>query len=364
MTDYPPPRNDGPNEPTGDGTDETRQFPSYPDSGDAGAGRHEQQPPQYPPAGGYGSQPPQYGQQPPQYGQQPYGQQPPAGGGYGNQPPQYGQQPPQYGQQPPQYGQPQYGAGGGGFGGGDYPPQYPTGSGQNQPPSFSAPNKLDVGQSLSYGWNKFKNNAGIWILMMLVTLVIILAIQIPFGAASAISGNGNAPSAGLTLIGGILTSLVTAFVHAAFVRGALHEVDGRRPGFGDFFQFDNVGNIAIAGLLVGVLGAIGSLLQLLGGFGLVLSLLWTIAVSFFTLFVFQFVVDQRQDAVTALKSSYNLVREHIADVALLALALVAILFVGALLCCVGLFVAAPVAAIASTYAYRVLVKGPISPPTA
>lgn len=330
MTDYPPPRNDGPDPTGGDAPDETRQFPSYPDSGDAGAGRHEQ-PPLYPPAGGYGSQPPQYGQQP-------------------------------YGQQPPQYGQPQGGFGGGGFGG-DYPPQYPTGGGQNNPGYFP-PAKINVGEALSYGWEKFKNNAGIWVLLVLVTLAIMIAIQIPFGIAGAVSGSAESPSAVATIIGGILTAIVSAFVHAAFVRGALHEVNGRRPGFGDFFQFDNVGNIAIAGLLVGLLGAVGSLLQFLGVVGLILSLLWMIAVSIFTLFTFQFVVDQNQDAVTALKSSYNLVLANVGDVILLALALAGIIIVGFLLCCVGLFVALPVATIASTYAYRVLVKGPISPPTA
>ncbi|MBO1336524.1 PQQ-binding-like beta-propeller repeat protein [Streptomyces sp. VRA16 Mangrove soil] len=108
------------------------QPPNQPPAGGFGAPQDQpsQQPPQPPPAApqpgyGYPQQPPTQPQQPGPYGQQPqqpgpYGQQPQQPGPYGQpqQPGPYAQQPGPYAQQPGPYGQqPQYG----------YPPQQPPG---------------------------------------------------------------------------------------------------------------------------------------------------------------------------------------------------------------------------------------------
>ncbi|NLG56189.1 MAG: hypothetical protein GX542_11180, partial [Rhodococcus sp.] len=147
---------------------------------------------------------------------------------------------------------------------------------------------------------------------------------------------------------GIIISLIGAIVgvliQAAMVRGALHELDGNKPALGSFFQFSNVAAIFIAAILVAVMTTIGFILLIIPG----------IIVLFLTWWTMQFVIDQDQDAITAIKSSFSTISQNAGTLILLALALVGINIVGALLCGVGLLVSTPVTLIASTYAYRVV----------
>ncbi len=75
---------------------------------------------------------------------------------------------------------------------------------------------------------------------------------------------------------------------------------------------------------------------------------------FLTWWTLQFVIDQNEDAITGIKSSFRVISQNVGPVLLLALALVGINIVGAILCGVGLLVSIPITIIASTYAYRVL----------
>ncbi|TSD94645.1 hypothetical protein FOS14_20270 [Skermania sp. ID1734] len=328
-----------------------------------GQGVPPNQPPGYgTPPPGYGQHPPGYGQQPPQYGQQPpgYGQQPPSYGEqtpqYGQQPPQYGQepytqQPPGYGQQPPQYGQtgtPNYGA----------PPSYgePFPGGAYGPGGFGTP-QLSVGAALSYGWEKFKSNAGVWVGITLIGVIISALVRWPFGGYGfSYSTDDNGFPVGsfvLSIVGLVVGFVVSTLIQAAFVRGALHEVDGNRPAFGSFFQFSNVAQVLVASLLIGIASSIGFVLCIIPG----------IVVLFLTWYTLQFVLDQNQDAVTAIKSSFRIISENAGTLVLLGLACIALNILGAILLLVGLLVTGPITLIASTYAYRVLVNGPVSPAT-
>jgi uncharacterized membrane protein len=313
----------------------------------------ENPPPDQQPPPGYGQQPPPgYGQQPPPgYGEQPppgYGQQPPPG--YGQQPPPgYGQQPPGYGQQPaPGYVQqppPGYG-------------QQPPGYGEQPPPGyggFTQP-QLSVGAAISYGWEKFKANWGVWVGITLIALIISAVVQLPFGGLNFGTGDmDSAFAAGsliLSIVGLVVSFVVGALIQAAFVRGALHELNGNKPDFGAFFQFGNIVQVLVASLIVGVISSIGYLLCIVPG----------VIAMFLTWYTLTFVLDQNQDAMTAIKSSFNLTSQNVGPLLLLALACVGLNIVGALLCLVGLLVTGPVTLIAATYAYRLLVNGPVSQP--
>jgi hypothetical protein len=298
----------------------------------------ENPPPGQQPPPGYGGPPDGYGQQPPPppgYGQQP----PPPGYGQPPPPPGYGQQPPPgYGQPPPGYG----GAyPGGAYGEGGFAPQ------------------LSVGAAISYGWEKFKANWGVWVGISLIAVIISVVVQLPFGGFDGGFGTGDMDSgfgAGsliLSMIGLVVSFVVGALIQAAFVRGALHELNGNKPNFGAFFQFGNIAQVFVASLIVGAITSIGYLLCVIPG----------VIVMFLTWYTLTFVLDQNQDATTAIKSSFNLTSQNVGPLLLLALACVGLNIVGALLCLIGLLVSGPVTLIAATYAYRFLVNGPISPPT-
>ncbi|MCQ4120360.1 hypothetical protein [Rhodococcus tibetensis] len=312
-----------------------------PEGGDQGGYPPQGNPP--PPPGGYPPPPGNY--PPPPQGPPPGGYPPPPGGNYppppGNYPPpqQGGNYPPpqQGGNYPPQ---------------GNYPPppQGPPPGGYPPPPPVSGygapgqtPGQLSVGNAISYGWNKFKDNALIWIGIMLVAAVIQVVLNLIFGGFDTSSDFSDTFTV-WRIIGTLVTTVVGYLINAALVRGALHEVDGNKPAFGSFFQFTNVGAIIIASVIVGVLSTIGFILLVIPGLIVVFLTWWTL----------QFVIDQNQDAVTGIKSSFGIISQNVGPLLLLALALVGINILGAIPCGLGLLVTIPLTIIASTYAYRVL----------
>lgn len=300
--------------------------------------------PQQPPNQGY-PPPPNQGQ-PPGYGQP--GQYPPPGGQPGQYPPSGGQPggyppPPGYGAPPP----------------GGYPPPPPTGGGYGAPlqpaPGFGGPGgtpQLTVPDALGYAWNKFKANAGVWIGITVIVFLIQLAVSWMFDLQDSYSTSDFGDYFSLWRIVGTIVSVIVGYlISAALVRGALHEVDGNKPGIGSFFQFTNVGAIILASFLVGIITAIGFILFIIPG----------IILAFLTWWTLQFVIDRDQDAVAAIKSSFSVISENVGPLALLAIVLALLNLVGALLCGIGLLITLPVTQIASTYAYRVAVGGRVAP---
>jgi len=291
------------------------------------------------------NQPPGYGQQPPQDPNQPppgYGQQPPpppygserypTGGQDPNQPPGWGQG---YGQQPPP--PPPYGAGPGGYGPGPQGPYSPT-------------------DAIGYGFGKFKDNAGAFLLLALVAIgtgaVISIIGSIVTGGDSLFtydSGDGFqfSPLAGVF---NILGQVATTLFGAALIRGAFDAVDGREVTLGGMFERWDKIQVVVAALVISVLTVIGLVLCVLPGF----------AVIFLTWFTTYFIVDRGEDAVTAMKSSFSFATQHVGPLLLLALLSFLCFVVGALACLVGLLVAYPVVSIAAAYSYRRLQDQPVA----
>ncbi|MFC4374315.1 hypothetical protein ACFO5K_09390 [Nocardia halotolerans] len=225
--------------------------------------------------------------------------------------------------------------------------------GQQQPGYQPAGPNLSVGNALGYAWDKFKNNAVVWVAIVLIAFLIQVALNLIFGQGNTTDTDyDDGVSFGFGIwqfIGTVVSTIVGYLISAAFVRGALHEIDGRKPTFGDFFQFTKVGAVILAGLLVGLATGIGLLLCILPG----------IVIAFFTWWTMQFVIDRDQDPVSAIKSSFSAISSNAGPLLLLALALFGINVVGALLCGIGLLVTIPLTIIASTYAYRLVVGGTV-----
>jgi uncharacterized membrane protein len=293
------------------------------------------------PSGGYPPDAPGYGTGQPQ---QPYGQQqPPAQDPYGQQQP-YGQQPygQPYAQQPP-YGQP-YG-------------QAPAGYGAPGPAA-------GVGESFNWGWTKFTQNVGPFLLGVLaygaviaVVAIILFSITVGSVAVGVDPNTGELRTgAGVGLLFGYLLvfaviMLLGAFMQAGVTRATLEVASGRRVDVGTFFKFDDFGQILLAALLVGAGTAIGSFLFVIPG----------LVFAFFAQFTLFFVIDKRMDAVAALKASFTLVNRNLGTVVLLFLGVYAANLIGSALCGVGQLVSFPVGLLATTYMYRRLQNEPVAP---
>lgn len=206
------------------------------------------------------------------------------------------------------------------------------------------PGRLDIGHALSYGLEKFRLNFGPWVAVTSLGLIIYLLFTLVVRIVE--------PRSALTLL--VLFAAVMAglwLLQAALVRGALYETDGYRPGFGSYFYFGNLGNTFLTALLAFLATTLASALCLIPG----------IMVGIGCMFSLHFAMEQGQNPVEAIKSSFLLVLRDPWRVFLLVLTVIVITMLGLLACGFGLLAAGPVAAIAVTYAYRTLTGGPISP---
>jgi uncharacterized membrane protein len=211
---------------------------------------------------------------------------------------------------------------------------------------------LSVGDAIRYGWNRFKANAWTWIGALVIAAVIQAVLNALFGNRSTFRVDTFAQSLWTFnwIIGSILTIVVGYLISAALVRGALHEVDGQRPGLGEFFRFTNVGNVILASLLVGVATAVGLILFVIPG----------LIVAFLSWWTLQFVIDRNESATEGFRDSFRAISSQAGSILLLALALIGINILGAIALGIGLLVTIPLSIIASTYAYRVVSGGGVA----
>jgi uncharacterized membrane protein len=109
--------------------------------------------------------------------------------------------------------------------------------------------------------------------------------------------------------------------------------------------------VVIASLIIAAATFVGTLLCYVPG----------LIVGFLAQFTLLFIVDKQMKAVDAIKASIKLVTDNLGNTILFYLLALVVLFVGAILCGVGLLVAAPVALIGLAYTYRRLQGEPVVP---
>ena len=270
-------------------------------------------------------------------------------------PPQQGGYPP-----PPQHGPPGYQPAPAG-----YPPAGPPGYGGAQP--------FNVGEAFSWAWNKFSKNAAPLIIATLVYGLIVIVLQVIVNLLQAAvspgvsdytsSGSGFSYSWSTTSmgIGGLLVSIVGWFlslivgaaIQSGYISGVLDIANGQQVSVGSFFRPRNIGQVIVAGLIVGVITTIGFFLCIIPG----------VIASILLIFTVVALLDRNLSAVDAVKTSFDLSKANFGNVFVTWLAMVAIVFVGALLCGVGLLVAVPVAALILVYAWRRISGGQVAPLT-
>lgn len=318
-----------------------------------------------PPQGGGGFQPPQGGgYQPPQGG----GFQPPrGGGGYPPPPPpQQGGYPP-----PPQGGYPPPPGGPGGY----PPPPHPGAPGYPPPggPGYGQPGAAySVGDAFSWAWNKFSKNAAALIVPTLVyglivgviaVVMYLLVIAMAAGSTSSYDSYGSgyeysasfslgAGSIAVLLLGSVILMVLMAVVSSAYLSGVIDIANGQPVTIGSFFKPRQLGSFVVAGLIVGVLSGIGSL-----------CFIGSIVVGIFTLFTLPALLDRNLSAIDAIKTSFELVKSNFVNALVAYIVIFVTIFVGELLCGVGLLVAAPVAALFLVYTWRKLTGAQVAPLT-
>jgi uncharacterized membrane protein len=148
----------------------------------------------------------------------------------------------------------------------------------------------------------------------------------------------------------VLSTLVGLVLSAALVKGALDTTRGERVSFGSMFDGLPWGQVLIAGVLVSIASAIGIALCILPG----------LVVLFLTMWVNYFIVGHRQDAITAIRSSFALATSRVGDSLITWIVTGLVALVGFCLCGIGALVTVPLSVLALAWSFRTLVGEPVA----
>jgi len=185
--------------------------------------------------------------------------------------------------------------------------------------------EIDIGAAVKRGWELVMANVNV----LVVATVLTWAINAGLSFIPVIRYGGG------VIIGSVL--------HAGLMMMFIRRIRGERVELGDLFAgFNFAVPLIIAGLLMTALTVVGFLLCILPGIYL--------AVSY--IFVLPLIIDKKLDFWPAMEVSRQVVHKHWWAMFLFAIVLVLIICLGALLCGVGLIIAAPVAIAAVSYVYE------------
>jgi uncharacterized membrane protein len=227
---------------------------------------------------------------------------------------------------------------------------------------------FSVGDAFSYGWKKFTENVGPILIAMLVFFLIgaviygvqFLVTSVTSPETTVVSGEngfviqqsgGGLLSALVSLVFTVVLFIWQYLVQAAVARGGLAVTEGRPIVLGELLSFNKLGRIILAGIILSLFTLIGLILCIVPG----------LIIMFFGSFYVYFILDQDLGAWDSLKASFGFVKENLGNLLLLFILGLIAVFVGALLCGIGLLVAYPVVYIAYAYAYKTLRGAPVAP---
>jgi uncharacterized membrane protein len=135
------------------------------------------------------------------------------------------------------------------------------------------------------------------------------------------------------------------------IRAALSVLDGGRPDVSMLFQTEGLAPYLIASIVFGVAVFVGLVLCIIPG----------LILGFLLFFYGYAIVDGRtDDAIEALKTSWNLASKNVGPLLLLFVLAILINIVGALLCGIGLLFTYPITAVAVAYGWRTVSGGRIA----
>jgi len=216
------------------------------------------------------------------------------------------------------------------------PPPPAASSGGGGGTSFS------IGEPLSYAWKRFTATPVPWILLMLVVFL----GQVVIGAIFffALFGVGN--SFFLTLFVDALFVIVYLFLFYALqyglIRAALGATQGQAPDFAQAWKMDEFVNYAITALLVAAIIGVGSFFCWIPG----------VIAAFFLYLAPFYAADRKLAPMDAIKASFETTKDNVGSLLIAALVIYLVLLAGWVVCCVGLLVSGPVAAISVAWVYK------------
>jgi len=200
-------------------------------------------------------------------------------------------------------------------------------------------NKFSKGESLRFGWNRTKDNLGLFI----VYLIILFSVEFFF---SAFAGLFEDSLPFLSFIFNVGLWIVNIISVIFTIKIGLRLYDNERIGSYGFLSFSS--SLFFKFLLGYILYLIVVLI------GLILLIVPGMYLAIKYQFVPYLIVDKNMDVIEAFKKSGKMTDGSKWNLFLLIILLVIIVLLGFLAFIVGIFVALPIAMVAVAYVYRKL----------
>ena len=228
--------------------------------------------------------------------------------------------------------------------------------------------------AIGYGWKKFTENPGPIVIAALVGWVVFAVVAgIGYFVYAVVLGVGsggtecdfnsagnfvcNDTGAGFfttfilgSLVLGFMMTLAGYLFQYFLIRIGLTVTEGRKVDTENLTSTDQLGPFVIASIVVSIAVGIGTILCYIPG----------LIVQFLTFFFGYFVVAKRMAPMDAIKASFELVKNNIGQVLIFWILAGIVMFIGALLCGIGLLVAMPVVVIAQAFMFKRLQGEPVA----
>ncbi|MFT0763176.1 hypothetical protein VRY54_08990 [Actinomyces sp. F1_1611] len=257
---------------------------------------------------------------------------PPGGAAYPPAPGAAGGYPPPPGPGGPGYPPPPYA--------GTYPgPQAPM----LEPVRVAAVEGIRISDGFNYAWKMFRQHAGLLIgvaLTYFAVMVLLWLLMLALGLGFDRSGFALV----MVSFSVVVVAVFAAVVQANILRGVLEILRGQPVTFASFFQFEHVGRVLLAGLIIGLLSGV-----------LAFTFVAPVIVSALSIFSYWLIVDKNYGAWDAIVASATIVWNNIATVVLFMIGSAIAAWVGALFFGIGILLAVPVIIIAQGWLFKTLI---------
>ncbi len=198
---------------------------------------------------------------------------------------------------------------------------------------------------MAYGWNRFREHAGRFILLMLVVAALSIVItQISlFVLLPALPGTRSGAAATISIVAVLAILVVIAFfLQAGAYRAGLGVTEGFEPDMAMLVETDHIVRFAATVALVGLGAFVGLALCVIPG------IVWLL----FTAYAPIMALDQGAGPFRAIRQSVDAVGDHFGRIAPIVAVAFLLYWSGVLLCGVGILVTGPVALVAVVCSYR------------
>jgi uncharacterized membrane protein len=197
--------------------------------------------------------------------------------------------------------------------------------------------KFTISEVLSASWAALKSQ--IWILVGLFIGYFIFACVFSLLLIPA------AGSLTLSIIGNLVYSVIALVFTLGYAKNLFQALDGEEPQFSAYGQqARKIGIYFVAGLIYGILVFIGTLLLIIPGIYIAIRL------QFFQALI----VDEDAGIIESLQKSWDITKDQVLPLLLLALVMFVISIFGFILLGVGILVAAPLISLMYCCVFRKL----------